>query len=81
MCKPLLAPAAALRVERDAQLTIASSMTVAEYPLREWLGISADIIRTSKSSSSVQLDAGVRSRHGPIVRPRGSSKGFGCPIN
>jgi molybdate transport repressor ModE-like protein len=34
----LLDAAAALRVERDAQLTIASSMTVAEYLLPEWLG-------------------------------------------
>jgi molybdate transport repressor ModE-like protein len=30
--------AATLRVEREAQLTIASSMTVAEYLLPEWLG-------------------------------------------
>jgi DNA-binding transcriptional LysR family regulator len=34
----LLDAAAALRVERDAQLTVASSMTVAEYLLPEWLG-------------------------------------------
>jgi molybdate transport repressor ModE-like protein len=34
----LLDAAAALRVERDAQLTIASSMTVAEYLLPGWLG-------------------------------------------
>jgi DNA-binding transcriptional LysR family regulator len=34
----LLDAAAALRVERDAQLTVASSMTVAEYLLPQWLG-------------------------------------------
>jgi DNA-binding transcriptional LysR family regulator len=34
----LLDAAAALRVERDAQLTVASSMTVAEYLLPGWLG-------------------------------------------
>jgi DNA-binding transcriptional LysR family regulator len=34
----LLDAAAALRVERDAQLTVASSMTIAEYLLPEWLG-------------------------------------------
>lgn len=34
----LVEAAAALRVEREAQLTIASSMTVAEYLLPEWLG-------------------------------------------
>lgn len=34
----LLDAAAALQVERDAQLTVAASMTVAEYLLPEWLG-------------------------------------------
>lgn len=34
----LVEAAATLRVEREAQLTIASSMTVAEYLLPEWLG-------------------------------------------
>ncbi len=34
----LLDAAAALRVERDAELTVASSMTVAEYLLPGWLG-------------------------------------------
>jgi DNA-binding transcriptional LysR family regulator len=34
----LLDAAAVLRVERDAQLTVASSMTVAEYLMPEWLG-------------------------------------------
>ena len=34
----LVEAAAALRVEREAQLTIASSMTVAEYLLPGWLG-------------------------------------------
>lgn len=34
----LVDAAATLRVEREAQLTVASSMTVAEYLLPEWLG-------------------------------------------
>ena len=34
----LLDAAAALRVERDAQLTVGSSMTVAEYLMPQWLG-------------------------------------------
>jgi molybdate transport repressor ModE-like protein len=34
----LVEAAATLRVQREAQLTIASSMTVAEYLLPEWLG-------------------------------------------
>lgn len=34
----LLDAAAALRVEREAHLTVAASMTVAEYLLPEWLG-------------------------------------------
>src|SRR5689334_22861595 len=34
----LLDAAAALRVEREAHLTVASSMTVAEYLLPSWLG-------------------------------------------
>jgi DNA-binding transcriptional LysR family regulator len=34
----LLDAAAALRVERDAHLTVAASMTVAEYLLPQWLG-------------------------------------------
>lgn len=48
----LVEAAAALRVEREAVLTIASSMTVAEYLLPEWLGS----FRAKNTDVQIHLD-------------------------